>query len=60
MNVATVSKAIAGAIVTALVALLAQHGVIISPDVNDALNVLLAALIGFIGVYIAPKNRGTK
>jgi len=57
MNIQSVSKAIAGAIVTGIVAYLSRKGLVLGDDVTQALNVLLAALIGFVGVYIAPKNR---
>ena len=60
MNLQSVSKALAGAVVTALVAYLAKHNVVLGDDVAGALNVLLAALVGFVGVYLAPKNKGTK
>lgn len=57
MNLQTASKAIAGAIVTAVVAVLAKHGVVIDQSVNDALNVIVAAVSGFVVVYLAPRNK---
>lgn len=53
----TVSKALAGAIVTALVAYLAKHNVVLGTDLAGALNILVAAAIGFVGVYLAPRNK---
>ncbi len=61
---ATVSKAIAGAAVSAVVALAARFGFNADQPTVDALNVLvtavLAALIGFVAVYLSPKNREKK
>lgn len=57
MSLASVSKAIAGAIVTALVAYLTRKGIVLTPEISEAVTVLVAAAIGFIGVYISPKNR---
>ncbi len=57
MNLASVSKAIAGAIVAALVSYLTARGIIINQEVGEAVSVLIAALIGFVGVYISPRNR---
>lgn len=58
MNLQSVSKAIAGALVTALVAYLTQRGIVLEPQYSEAITLLLAALIGFIGVYLSPPNRG--
>ena len=59
-----VSKALAGAIVAAIVALVARFGLQPDQATTDALNVLVTALIasvaGFVGVYIAPKNKEQK
>lgn len=61
MNLSPVSKAIAGALTAALVALLAKYSVVLAPEVNDAVGVLVytlvAAAIGYVGVYLAPKNK---
>ncbi len=57
MNISSISKAIAGAAVTALVGFLADKNVVLGNEVSDALNVVLAGLIGFIFVYFAPKNK---
>lgn len=60
----TVSKAIAGAIVAALVALLARYGFNADESVQSALDFLITTLLGaaagFIGVYLAPKNKEVK
>lgn len=56
-DIRTVSKAIAGAIVTAVVAYLARKGIVLGADVSEAANILLAAVIGFAFVYISPKNK---
>lgn len=57
MNLQSFSKALAGALVTAVVAYLAKHNVVLGSDIAGALNVLVAAAIGFVGVYLAPRNK---
>lgn len=61
MDVSKVSKAVAGALVTMLVAYLAKHGLNLDPVVSDAVNTLAVALvtaaIGYVVVYFAPKNQ---
>lgn len=60
-DVQKVSKAIAGALVALFIGYLAKHGVTISDEINGALATIIDAIvvlvIGFIGVYFAPKNR---
>lgn len=60
----TVSKALAGALVSAVVALAARYGFNADQTTQDALEVIvtaiLGAVIGFIGVYVAPKNKEIK
>lgn len=57
----SVSKAIAGALVTIAAAQLAKWGILVTPEANDALGVLLDfvvfGIIGFLTVYFAPKNK---
>jgi hypothetical protein len=53
----TVSKALAGAFVTALVAYLGKHGVVLNDEVTGAVSVLVAAVLGFVVVYFSPKNK---
>jgi hypothetical protein len=57
MNLQSLSKALAGAIVTAVVAYLAKHNVVLGADAAGALNMVIAAVIGFVGVYLAPRNK---
>jgi predicted permease len=56
----TTSKAIAGAVAALIAALLAKYGISLLPEVSEAVDVLLNAIvalvIGYVGVYIAPKN----
>lgn len=56
-----VSKAIAGALVTMLVAYLTKHGATFEPLVLSAVNTLaealVSALVGYFAVYWAPKNK---
>lgn len=61
MELSKVSKAIAGALVTMLVAYLARHGVTLDPVLGDTVNTLIAELIaaavGYVAVWLAPKNK---
>lgn len=57
MTIQSVSKALAGAAVTALTAFLMKNGIVLDPAVSEAVTVLVAAAIGFAGVYFAPKNK---
>lgn len=52
-----VSKAIAGALAGAIVLFLAKQNVVIADDLNDALEVILSALITGVVVFLAPKNK---
>lgn len=56
MALSSVSKAIAGAIVTGLVTFLARHNIVLDDSVSNAIVVLVSAVVGFVGVYVAPKN----
>lgn len=60
MQLATVSKAIAGALATAIAAWLSQQGFVIDQGFTGALAIVLASVITFVGVYIAPPNKTTK
>jgi hypothetical protein len=53
----SVSKAIAGALVGAVVLFLAKHNIVVDASLNDALQTIIVAVIGFAGVYFAPKNK---
>lgn len=61
MEISKVSKAIAGALITMLVAYLAKHGFTLDPVVSDALQVIVTAfvtaVVGYVAVYWAPKNK---
>ena len=57
MQIQSVSKALAGTVVAAVVAYAARHNVVLDQSVSDALVVLLAAILGFATVWIAPKNK---
>lgn len=57
MDLQAVSKAIAGAIASALVAYLSQRGIVLNEEVTGAVAVLVAAGIGFAVTYIAPRNK---
>ena len=56
-----IAKAIAGAVAAIIVAALAKYNVVLTPDVNSAivtlLNAVFAGAIGFLTVYVAPKNK---
>lgn len=61
MNSSTVSKAIAGGLVTLVVSWLARYGVTLSPLVHDTVAAVALALVtyiaGHIVVYLSPKNK---
>lgn len=57
MNISNVSKAIAGAIVTGLMAYLVKKGIVLDASVSEAVTVLVTAVVGFIFVYLSPKNK---
>ena len=61
MDLSTISKAIAGGTVSAVVALGARYGFHASPEVLDALSVLVTAVAGYVVghvvVYLAPANK---
>jgi hypothetical protein len=59
-NLQPISKALAGAVVSALVAYLGQHGVILNDEVTGAVSVLVAALLAFVVVYLSPANKTKK
>ena len=64
LDLSTISKAIAGGLVTLVVGYLAKYGVHITPVINDSLNTLIFALVfyavGHLVVYIAPANKSVK
>lgn len=57
VSIQSVSKAIAGALVAALVAYLQDKGIVIDEEVSTAGVIVIAAIIGFVVVYFAPKNK---
>lgn len=57
-TIQSVSKALAGAIVTALVSYAAHHNIIFNADTSAALTTIVAAIVGFVVVYLSPKNKG--
>lgn len=61
MDLASISKAIAGGLATLVVAEAARFGFQPSQSSKDALGVLLTGLVGYlvghIVVYLAPKNK---
>lgn len=61
MKLSSVSKALAGALVTMLVAYLMKHGITLEPTVTSSLTVVVEAAVsalgGFLAVYFAPKNQ---
>lgn len=60
-NPSTISKAIAGGLVTALVALAARYGFNLTPDTAHFLDELVTALVAYVvghaAVFWAPKNK---
>lgn len=63
-DLSPISKAIAGGLVTALVAEAARYGFHPQATTVTALGVLVTALIsyavGHVGVFLAPKNKKSK
>ena len=58
MNISTVNKAIAGALATIVVTFLARNNIIIdNATVAGLIEYLLAAALGFLAVYVAPRNQ---
>lgn len=61
MQLSNVSKAIAGAVVATLIALLAKYNVVLDVEQSAAVTVLIngviAAVLGYVAVYFAPKNK---
>ncbi len=57
---ATIKKAIAGAVAGALVLFLAKQNIIIADDLHDAVEIVISAVLTFAIVYLSPKNEGGK
>lgn len=61
MNLSTVNKAIAGGIVSAIVAVAAHYGWQPQAETVTALGVIVTAAVGYVvghvAVYVAPKNK---
>lgn len=57
MDLKTISKAIAGFLGGAVVAYLADKGIVLDPKYADAINLLLGGAITAVIVYFAPKNK---
>lgn len=60
MNLSTISKAIAGGLISALVAVAAHYGWQPNGETVTAVGVLVTAVVGYVvghvAVYLAPKN----
>jgi hypothetical protein len=57
-SIKSVSKAIAGMVATLVVAYLAKKNIVIEGnDVSTVVQYAVAAVLGFITVYLAPKNK---
>ena len=57
LDVQKYSKAIAGVLAGAIVSFLMKHNVVIADGLNDALEVVISALVVGLGVFLAPKNK---
>jgi SpoU rRNA methylase family enzyme len=55
-----ISKALAGAVAGAIVLFMAKYNIIIADDLNDAIEVLISAIITAVIVYAAPKNEAPR
>lgn len=51
------SKSVAGAIAGAIVLWLAKHNIVIADNLNDAIEVIISAIVTGAVVYFAPKNQ---
>lgn len=58
MNLQAVSKAIAGLLGGALVVYLTKKDIIINPEMSDALEVVIGAVITGVIVFLSPANKG--
>lgn len=62
MDIKKISKAIAGAGAAIVASLLVKWGVNLPPEFNAAVELLMdmviTGVIGFVTVYLAPKNKG--
>jgi hypothetical protein len=52
------SKSIAATLAGLLVGWLYKHNIVIADDLNDAIEIILGAIMTGITVYFAPKNKG--
>lgn len=59
-NLQPISKAIAAAVAGALIAFLQNNNIVISDDLNNAIQVVIAAVIAGVVVFVAPKNKSAK
>ena len=57
MNLQPYSKAIAATLSGAIVSFLMKNNIVIADGLNDALEVIISAIIVGVSVYLAPKNR---
>lgn len=62
MDIAKVSKAIAGAIAAIVAGFLAKWlGAVYTPELNEAIatiiDVVVTGVLGYVVVYLAPKNK---
>ena len=54
------SKAVAGAVAGTVVMFLTKHNIVIADGLNDAIEVIIGAVITAVVVYLAPKNGPAK
>lgn len=59
-QLATINKAIAGALASSIVSFLMKKNVVIADGLHDAIEVIIAFIIGLVVVYFAPKNKEVK
>lgn len=61
MNLSSISKAVAGGLVTLVVSFVAHYGWTLSPVIHDAVSSISLAVVsyvvGHLVVYLAPKNK---
>ena len=60
MDLRPYSKAIGGALAGLIVMYLTKHNIIISDNLNDALEIVIGTAIVALGVWLSPKNTEVK
>lgn len=57
MNLKPISKAIAGLIGGALAVFLTKQDILITPELQDSIEIIIGAIITALIVFVSPKNK---